>query len=144
FVTDLRASGAPLCGVCVLGWDPPEPPYFPTWPVAWRSRDGGSFEWLSDLDAGANGAYPLAGGLPEVGIRAIACFDDENTWAVGDYGTIEHWTGKTWHPSSTQPYDDRVLGALRALWRTDSGRIWAFGDDTALFREPGARDKERP
>jgi hypothetical protein len=82
-------------------------------------------------------------------VRAFFAVTDDDVWAVGDLGVIQHWNGSAWAGTPGRAPDAKSL-LLHDVWATPavggSGEVWAVGARVfaggafALHRRRGERE----
>jgi len=70
----------------------------------------------------------------ELPLGAVSGTSADDVWAVGSGGTILHYDGTNWRPSSSG-----ATGTLFALWAEDRKNAWAVGDHGTIVHWDGAR-----
>ena len=62
-------------------------------------------------------------------LRRIWGKDANNTWAVGDNGTILKWNGSSWSSQSSGTTQD-----LYGVWGSDANNVWAVGYNGTIIK----------
>lgn len=106
------------------------------WIVGTKGQNGPPF------GAHINGTDPWSGGpaFQEIDTQCLASLygvwgtKSGGVWAVGDYGTIRHYTEETgqWMPISSPTQEN-----LRAIWGANENDIWAVGEHATLVHWDG-------
>ena len=65
-------------------------------------------------------------------LQAVWGADADNSWIVGELGTILRWDGSKWSTQSSGATNN-----LQAVWGADADNIWAVGDGGTILRWDG-------
>ncbi len=102
--------------------------------IAWMVGDDGIIlcsGHMGKCSSGTESFYRFSSPTRE-SLWGIWGSDQSNIWAVGDHGTLLHFTGGLWMttPSPTQ-------ARLLRVWGSGSDNVWAVGDDATVIRYDG-------
>jgi hypothetical protein len=67
-------------------------------------------------------------------VRAFWGTAPNDTWAIGNFGLVQHWDGTTWKPAAMTTTSDPVVTSFYGIWGTSSTDFWVVGDGTALHK----------
>jgi hypothetical protein len=69
-------------------------------------------------------------------LRSIWGSASDDIWAVGDAGTIVHWNGSEWSPST---YSGVVTTSyLNQVWGSGANDVWAVGSGGTIIHWNGS------
>ncbi len=72
-------------------------------------------------------AWSAASGVAIMGgASGLWGFGAADVWAVGNFGTLAHWSGAAW--TDTTPYDPNFLAVGESVWGAAPDDVWAVGD----------------
>lgn len=97
-------------------------------PGVWRGAgppDGGTSISFTYERVGPYGSKPTF---------AATSFSSSDVWAVGEYGRVRHWDGKTWEQAAIATTKFPIVKDFRGVWSGPKNQLWIVGDDLALRR----------